>query len=42
MPTAPAPGVVINTGMNLLSRLGSPAIPGSTCLNLILYNNILI
>ncbi|KAE8379327.1 hypothetical protein BDV26DRAFT_291352 [Aspergillus bertholletiae] len=30
VPTRPAPGVVITSGMNLLSRLGSPSTPGST------------
>lgn len=30
MPTAPAPGVVVNSGMNLLANLGTTTGPGST------------
>lgn len=29
MPTAPAPGVIVNSGMSLLARLGSDSVPGS-------------
>jgi len=30
VPTSPAPGVVVNSGMNQLARLGSTSAPGST------------
>ncbi|KAM0520694.1 hypothetical protein ACHAPE_003091 [Trichoderma viride] len=30
VPTAPAPGVIVNSGMSLLARLGSDSVPGST------------
>ncbi|KAI5460509.1 hypothetical protein BGZ63DRAFT_404980 [Mariannaea sp. PMI_226] len=30
VPTSPAPGVVINSGMNMLGRLGTSSVPGST------------
>ncbi|KAJ4148072.1 hypothetical protein LMH87_002560 [Akanthomyces muscarius] len=30
VPTNPAPGVVVNSGMSLLSNLGTPSNPGST------------
>ncbi|OAR01361.1 hypothetical protein LLEC1_07844 [Akanthomyces lecanii] len=29
VPTSPAPGVVVVSGMSLLSRLGTPSVPGS-------------
>lgn len=29
MPTAPAPGVIVNSGMSLLARLGSDSVSGS-------------
>ncbi|PON25324.1 hypothetical protein TGAM01_v205618 [Trichoderma gamsii] len=30
VPTAPAPGVIVNSGMSLLARLGTTSVPGST------------
>lgn len=29
VPTAPAPGVIVNSGMSLLARLGTAEVPGS-------------